>query len=239
MFTTLRYWKKNIIEAFALLHFEIVPRSLTLLFEPFRFWLRICWDIRNRKTTPWLVESGSRQLGVYMSERLHIYKGLKKSSSACPGGSQQLEIPPSTKSKRAPNFSADIFARPGDFNARQDSIAHLYFCQTPIFCIPANIFMKRQYFHESPIFSWVAGNFMSRQYFGYLPIYSWVANNFMCCEYFVYSLIFWKGANILWICLILLLQIFVYIISIYLCIWVCADIFGAIVLTLGLRMILW
>jgi hypothetical protein len=38
--------------------------------------------------------------------------------------------------------------------------------------------------------------------------------------------------------LILLLQIFVYIFSIYLCICVCANIFGAIVLTLGLRLIL-
>jgi hypothetical protein len=27
-------------------------RSLTLTFEPFRFWLRIRGDIRNRKTTP-------------------------------------------------------------------------------------------------------------------------------------------------------------------------------------------
>jgi len=34
-------------------------RSLTLPFEPFRFWLRIR-DIGNRKTTPRLGESGSR-----------------------------------------------------------------------------------------------------------------------------------------------------------------------------------
>ena len=37
-------------------------RSLTLPFEPFRFWLRIRGDIRNRKTTPRLAESGSRRL---------------------------------------------------------------------------------------------------------------------------------------------------------------------------------
>jgi len=37
-------------------------RSLTLPFEPFRFWLRICGDIPNRKTTPRLSESGSRRL---------------------------------------------------------------------------------------------------------------------------------------------------------------------------------
>ncbi len=36
-------------------------RFLTLNFEPFRFWLRIRGDIRNRKTTPRLAESGSRQ----------------------------------------------------------------------------------------------------------------------------------------------------------------------------------
>jgi hypothetical protein len=37
---------------------KLVPhRSLTLPFEPFRFWLRICGDIRNRKTTRQLGES--------------------------------------------------------------------------------------------------------------------------------------------------------------------------------------
>jgi hypothetical protein len=40
---------------------KLVPhRSLTLLFEPFRFWLRIRGDIRNRKTTPRLGKPGSR-----------------------------------------------------------------------------------------------------------------------------------------------------------------------------------
>jgi hypothetical protein len=39
-------------------------------FEPFRFWLRIRGDIRNRKTTPRHAESGSRRLydsSVYLS----------------------------------------------------------------------------------------------------------------------------------------------------------------------------
>jgi hypothetical protein len=36
-------------------------RFLTLHFEPFPFGLRIRGDIRNRKTTPRLAESGSRQ----------------------------------------------------------------------------------------------------------------------------------------------------------------------------------
>ena len=39
-------------------------RSLTPPFEPFRFWLRIRGDIRNRKMTPRLAESGSRLLNV-------------------------------------------------------------------------------------------------------------------------------------------------------------------------------
>ncbi len=37
-------------------------RSLTLSFEPIRFWLRIRGDIRNRKMTPWLGKSVSRRL---------------------------------------------------------------------------------------------------------------------------------------------------------------------------------
>ncbi len=42
---------------------KLVPhKSLTLLFEPFWFWLRNRGDIRNRKTTPRLAESGSRRL---------------------------------------------------------------------------------------------------------------------------------------------------------------------------------
>jgi hypothetical protein len=36
-------------------------RFLTLHFEPFQFGLRIRGDIRNRKTTPRLAESGSQQ----------------------------------------------------------------------------------------------------------------------------------------------------------------------------------
>ncbi len=36
-------------------------RFLSLNFEPFRFGLRISGDIRNRKTTPRLAESGSRR----------------------------------------------------------------------------------------------------------------------------------------------------------------------------------
>jgi hypothetical protein len=40
------------------LHKSVSHESLTLTFKPFQFWLRICGDIRNRKTT--LGELGSR-----------------------------------------------------------------------------------------------------------------------------------------------------------------------------------
>ncbi len=43
------------------LHKSFRHRSLTLHFEPFRFWLRTRGDIRNRQTTTRLGESGSRQ----------------------------------------------------------------------------------------------------------------------------------------------------------------------------------
>ncbi len=112
-------------------------------------------------------------LGVYMSERQHIYKDLNESSSPRSGGSQQLEIPPSPNSKRTPNFSTDIFARCGDFNARQGSIVRLYFYQVPISCIPAKIFMRRQYFEHPPTFSWDAKILGICQYFRHPPTFSW------------------------------------------------------------------
>ncbi len=126
--------------------------------------------------------------GVYMSERQHIYEDLNESSSARPGGSQQLEIPPSPNSKRTPNFFADIwlgaeiFTRRGDFNARQGSIVRLYFYQAPIFCVPAQIFIRRQYFWHPPEFSWDANilsirqNFHETPRFRHAPIISYDAN---------------------------------------------------------------
>jgi hypothetical protein len=131
-------------------------------------------------------------LGVYMSERQHIYEDLNESSSARPGGSQQLEIPQSPNSKRTPNFSADIFARGGDFNAHQDSIVRIYSYQMPTFCIPAKILggtyilYIRQHFHETPIF-WVSANILGIcQYFHETPIFWASANIFMRCQDFGY-----------------------------------------------------
>ncbi len=68
--------------------------------------------VHKSRAAAWAVWS----LGVYMSERQHIYEDLSESSSARPGGSQQLGIPPSPNSKRTPNFSADILARRGNFS---------------------------------------------------------------------------------------------------------------------------
>jgi hypothetical protein len=48
----------NAADLLGFLHKPVRHRSLTLRFEPFRFWLRIRGDIRNRKTTPRLTESG-------------------------------------------------------------------------------------------------------------------------------------------------------------------------------------
>ncbi len=109
-------------------------------------------DSAHKSRAAWAVFS----LGVCMRERQHIYEDLNESSSASPGGSQQLEIPPSLNSKRAANFFQIrwVFTRRGDFNARQDSIVRLYFCKTPTFCKSANIFMRRQHFGNPPIFYW-------------------------------------------------------------------------------------
>ena len=57
-------------------------------------------DAAHKSRAGWAVFS----FGVYMTERQHIYEDLNKSSSASPGGSQQLEIPPSPNNKRAANF---------------------------------------------------------------------------------------------------------------------------------------
>ncbi len=152
-------------------------------------------------------------LGVYISERQHIYEDLNESSSASPGGSQQLEIPPSPISKRAANLFRWYFTRRGDFNVRQDSIIRLYFCQTPTICKSANnwvsaniwktptfcnppIFWKMPIFCNPPIFSWDANIFMRRQIF-------WEsANIFMRRQYFKIPPTFYIRADNLWICLI-------------------------------------
>ncbi len=57
----------------------MVPhRSLTLPFEPVRFWLRIRGDIRNRKTTPRLGESTILRLGESGSRLLNVKKKTQR-----------------------------------------------------------------------------------------------------------------------------------------------------------------
>jgi hypothetical protein len=48
-----------------------------------------------------------------MRERQHIYEDLNESSLASPGGSQQLEIPPSLNSKQAACFFQFRWFSPG------------------------------------------------------------------------------------------------------------------------------
>jgi hypothetical protein len=107
-------------------------------------------DSAHKSRAAWAVFS----LGVCMRERQHIYEDLNGSSSASPGGSHQLEILPSLNSKRAANFFQIrwYFTRRGDFNARQDSIVHLYFWKAPTFFKSAYISGKRQHFVNPPIF---------------------------------------------------------------------------------------
>jgi hypothetical protein len=83
-------------------------------------------------------------------ENHHIYEDLNKSSSARPGRSQQLEIPPSLNSKQAACFSSPtgFFTRRGDFNARKDSIVRLIFCKRKDFTNPPD-FLYTQGFHKS------------------------------------------------------------------------------------------
>ncbi len=182
-------------------------------------------------------------LGGYMSERQHINEDLNESSSASPGGSQKLEIPPSPNSKWAANLFRWYFAGRGDFKARQDSIVRLYF-ETPIFwdtnILRRQCFGRRQYF-ETPIFSWDANNFLRRQYFETsmfwkTPIF-WEANNFMRRQYFWGPPCFMK-ARIIYNNLLDFVAANICVYFQYLCIWVCTNIFGAIVLTLGLRLML-
>ncbi len=68
-------------------------------------------DAAHKSRAAWAI----RLLGVYMSERQHIYQDLNETSSARPGGSQQLEVLPSPNSKRTPNFSANILASRRNF----------------------------------------------------------------------------------------------------------------------------
>jgi hypothetical protein len=118
-----------------------------------------------------------RSLGVYMSERQHIYKDLNESSSTRPRGSQQLGIPPSSNSKRRPNFSlarrfllgAEILTPAKVLSYAYIFTRRLYFRHPPIFSWDTKILGIRQYFHETPRF-WASANILGiRQYFHETP----------------------------------------------------------------------
>jgi hypothetical protein len=100
------------------------------------------------------------------------------------------------------------FTRRGYFNAHQDFIVRLYFCQTPTFCKSANIlcicqyFGRRQHFVNPPTFSWQRQHLGVRQYFHEMPIFWKSAYIFMRRQYFGILPTFCKSANGLWICLI-------------------------------------
>ncbi len=77
------------------LHKSVRHRSLTLHFKPFRFWLRILGDIRIRKMTPRLNDTGSWRLSVSM------IRGVSDSSTQRYGESTTLRIT-DTRSRRLP-----------------------------------------------------------------------------------------------------------------------------------------
>ncbi len=130
----------------------------------------------HKSRAAWAVFS----LGVCLRERQHIYEDLNESSSASPGGSQQLEIPPSPNSKRAANFFQILwfFTRRWDFNARQDSIVRLfsarrqYFVNPPDFLKSTNIFQISLIFWKAPIFLKSARFVEKPQYFSNPPDFS-------------------------------------------------------------------
>jgi hypothetical protein len=77
------------------LHKSVRHRSHKLHFEPFRFWLRILGDIRIRKSTPRLNDTGSRRLSVSM------IRGVGDSPTQRYGESTTLRIT-DTRSMRLP-----------------------------------------------------------------------------------------------------------------------------------------
>jgi hypothetical protein len=118
-------------------------------------------------------------LGVCMRERQHIYEDLNESSSASPGGSQQLEIPPSPNSKRPLTFSSSADFSPGAgistpakiLSSAYISARRQHFVNLPIFLRGTNIFQIRLFFCEAPIFFKSAYFSVRCQYFSNPPIF--------------------------------------------------------------------
>ncbi len=70
-------------------HNSGLHRSLTLAFEQFPFWLQIRGDIRNKKSTPRLGESGSRRLPVSVSQGVGYW--IFKGGTCCAWGTWKMK----------------------------------------------------------------------------------------------------------------------------------------------------
>jgi hypothetical protein len=150
-------------------------------------------EFAHKSRAAWAVSS----LGVCMRERQHIYEDLNESSSASPGGSQQLEIPPSLNRKRAASifqfrwFFSRGFQRPPRF-----------YCP-PVFCMAPTFSKSGCFFWKAPILFKSACFSEKRQYFLNLPVFLKSANIFQIRLLFVKaqrilsSVCFLHGANIL------------------------------------------
>jgi len=171
-----------------------------------------------------------RSLEDYMNERQHH---LNESSSARLGRSQQLEILPSPNSKQTQCLGAD-------FSDGRIALAHMFLISAEI--LTSALFLSYIMWRSNFTIPHSSGAYILSicLYFGHPPIFWKSAYILEKCLYFEQAPIFFVCADILGkrqyydfallFCLILLLQIFVYIFSIYLCIFMCASIFGAIVL---------
>ncbi len=108
----------------------------------------IIFEFSHKSRAAWAF----RSLEVYMSENQHIYEDLNESSSARPGGSQQLEILPSPNRKRTPNFSTQILARRRNFTSAEISTSAIVLSYVWIFTRRLNSVYPPK-FCEAPKFS--------------------------------------------------------------------------------------
>jgi hypothetical protein len=144
-------------------------------------------DAAHKSRAAWAVSP----LGVYMSERQHIYENLNESSSASPGGSQRaLTV------SGPPTFSTDIslgaeISTPSKIlSPAYISARYQHFINPPTICVSANILEDVNILQSANIF-------MRRQHFGNPPILSWDASILEIRLYFHETPIFWDSAYIL------------------------------------------
>ncbi len=125
-----------------------------------------------------------RSLGVYMSERQHIHKDLNESSSARTGGIRSWRFCRAQIVSGRQTFPP-IFLLGAEILTPAKVLSYaLYFCQTPTFCMPTNIFRRRLYFVYPPRFYASANISMRRKDFRHPPIFSWDAKILGIRQYF-------------------------------------------------------